>query len=74
MCFLDIIQEVCGLEWSSDGKYLASGGNDNVVNVYTGRETKPLYTFTDHQSAVKVRLSCLDLLNFLPQLFFVVLF
>nr|CAB3229173.1 cell division cycle protein 20 homolog [Phallusia mammillata] len=51
-------QEVCGLEWSSDGKYLASGGNDNVVNVYSGRETKPLYTFTDHQSAVKAVAWC----------------
>jgi cell division cycle protein 20 (cofactor of APC complex) len=27
-------QEVCGLKWSPDGKYLASGGNDNLVNIY----------------------------------------
>lgn len=26
-------QEICGLRWSPDGRYLASGGNDNVVNV-----------------------------------------
>uniref|UniRef100_A0A674DRF4 Cell division cycle 20 homolog n=1 Tax=Salmo trutta TaxID=8032 RepID=A0A674DRF4_SALTR len=24
-------QEVCGLKWSPDGRYLASGGNDNLV-------------------------------------------
>lgn len=25
-------QEVCGLKWSTDFKYLASGGNDNLGN------------------------------------------
>uniref|UniRef100_A0A8C5FTD6 CDC20/Fizzy WD40 domain-containing protein n=1 Tax=Gadus morhua TaxID=8049 RepID=A0A8C5FTD6_GADMO len=29
-------QEVCGLEWSPDGRYLASGGNDNMVYVWPG--------------------------------------
>ncbi|THH29149.1 hypothetical protein EUX98_g5038 [Antrodiella citrinella] len=29
--------EVCGLKWRSDGELLASGGNDNVVNVWDGR-------------------------------------
>ncbi|TCD65263.1 ubiquitin-protein transferase activating protein [Steccherinum ochraceum] len=29
--------EVCGLKWRTDGELLASGGNDNVVNVWDGR-------------------------------------
>ncbi|WWC91561.1 uncharacterized protein L201_006507 [Kwoniella dendrophila CBS 6074] len=29
--------EVCGLTWRSDGQFLASGGNDNVVNCWDGR-------------------------------------
>lgn len=27
-------QEVCGLVWSSDGHYLASGGGDNLVKIW----------------------------------------
>ncbi|KAK8853075.1 hypothetical protein IAR55_003776 [Kwoniella newhampshirensis] len=29
--------EVCGLTWRADGQFLASGGNDNVVNCWDGR-------------------------------------
>lgn len=29
--------EVCGLKWRSDGEYIASGGNDNVVNIWDAR-------------------------------------
>lgn len=28
--------EICGLKWSPDGKYLASGANDNKVNLWSG--------------------------------------
>ncbi|KAH7908227.1 WD40-repeat-containing domain protein [Hygrophoropsis aurantiaca] len=29
--------EVCGLKWRADGEFIASGGNDNVVNIWDGR-------------------------------------
>ena len=46
-------QEVCGLAWSPDGKTLATGGNDNIVQIWQlGRES-PLHSITQHQSAVK---------------------
>ncbi|KAM3656408.1 LOW QUALITY PROTEIN: cell division cycle protein 20 homolog [Ammospiza maritima maritima] len=50
--------EVCGLRWSLDGRYLASGGNDNLANVWPctqggGGDFAPVQTFTQHQGAVK---------------------
>lgn len=32
----DLKFQVCGLKWSPDGRYLASGGNDNLLNIWTG--------------------------------------
>ncbi|XP_076453735.1 cell division cycle protein 20 homolog [Babylonia areolata] len=49
-------QEVCGLRWSPDGAFLASGANDNTVHIWDtslGLEVAPLHTFTEHQAAVK---------------------
>lgn len=48
-------QEVCGLKWSSDNQYLASGGNDNKLLVWDPSQTKagPLIKFSEHQAAVK---------------------
>ena len=48
-------QEVCGLAWSPDGKTLASGGNDNCVQIWSTGDTgeTPVHTITAHQSAVK---------------------
>lgn len=51
-------QEVCSLSWSYDGRHLASGGNDNLVNVWNMNQVvsnlDPLQTFTDHCAAIKV--------------------
>ena len=56
--------EVCGLKWREDGELLASGGNDNVVNVWDGRvgdvgvegaRGTAKWTKRNHTAAVKVR-------------------
>ena len=46
-------QEVCGLKWNVEENRLASGGNDNIVNVYDGTSAKPTLTLTEHTAAVK---------------------
>ncbi|WAR28726.1 CDC20-like protein [Mya arenaria] len=54
-------QDVCGLAWSPDGRHLASGGNDNVLNVWPntlGGDVTPLLTLTHHQAAVKALSWC----------------
>ena len=55
--------EVCGLKWRSDGELLASGGNDNVVNIWDGRlgdvgegaRGSAKWTKRNHSAAVKVK-------------------
>nr|VZI11811.1 unnamed protein product [Spirometra erinaceieuropaei] len=57
-------QEVCGLEWSPDGRHLASGGNDNLVCVFSATDVcqmtgvQPVHTFSDHTAAVKAVAWC----------------
>ena len=48
-------QEVCGLKWSEDSLYLASGGNDNKLAIWDiryNKYNKPL-CFGKHKAAVK---------------------
>lgn len=45
-------QEVCGLKWSPNKDYLASGSNDNTVKIW--KMSSPMATtLTGHSSAVK---------------------
>ncbi|KAK9379719.1 WD40-repeat-containing domain protein [Kockiozyma suomiensis] len=50
--------EVCGLQWRSDGSQLASGGNDNLVNIWDARSSTPKFTKTNHKAAVKALAWC----------------
>jgi len=51
-------QEVCGLRWSKEGTALASGGNDNLLNIWDLRSTAPRFTFDQHLAAVKALAWC----------------
>ncbi len=50
--------DVCGLKWSTNGRFLASGGNDNVINIWDTYNhdpwTSPNCSFKSHIAAVKV--------------------
>lgn len=53
-------QEICNLKWSPDAKYLASGGNDNIVSIWAAEgngsqktSQTPLYTLNEHQAAIR---------------------
>ncbi|TRY75032.1 hypothetical protein TCAL_06997 [Tigriopus californicus] len=46
-------QEVCGLKWSPDNQYLASGGNDNKLFVWNLSSDQPVHAYTEHKAAVK---------------------
>jgi cell division cycle protein 20 (cofactor of APC complex) len=51
--------EVCGLEWRADGAQMATGGNDNLVNIWDARSlTAPKFTKTNHRAAVKALSWC----------------
>ncbi|KAL9649813.1 hypothetical protein ABK040_009626 [Willaertia magna] len=56
--------EVCGLKWSCDGTQLASGANDNVLNIWdktsilTQNEVAPKFSLREHIAAVKALAWC----------------
>lgn len=58
-------QEVCGLQWSPTGRYLATGANDNKVGLWdwnnlqnTDQHASPVHVFTQHKAAVKALAWC----------------
>ena len=61
-------QEVCGLKWSPSGTQLASGGNDNLLNIWDDRmltasvsggfTEQSLHRLDAHQAAVKALAWC----------------
>ncbi|KAM9977188.1 hypothetical protein ACTFIR_011046 [Dictyostelium discoideum] len=54
-------QEVCGLKWSHDGGQLASGGNDNIINIWDINSENfetPAHTFEQHTAAVRALAWC----------------
>lgn len=54
-------QYICNLEWSLDGRYLASGGNDNRVCIFSNhleRDQTAEFVLTDHMAAVKALAWC----------------
>lgn len=56
--FLGHSQDVCGLRWSFDGKQLASGGNDDLVNIWQLGQESPQFSFQEHQAAAKALAWC----------------
>jgi len=57
-------QEVCGLSWSPDGRTLASGGNDNILNLWDAIAGQcypgatPSHSISSHMAAVKALAWC----------------
>lgn len=56
--------EVCGLKWSTSGQQLASGGNDNLVHIWSlstassGLRNQWIHRFEEHRSTVKALAWC----------------
>jgi len=51
--FAGHLQEICGLKFSPDNKYIASGGNDNQLLVWDIRKMKLFSCLGEHEAAVK---------------------
>lgn len=50
---------MCGLAWSPDKHYLASGANDNFAAIWSPNDnSKPVHVLRDHQAAVKAMAWC----------------
>ena len=44
---------MCGLRWSFDQQQLASGGNDNRLNIWSLHSNTPTFSLLKHTAAVK---------------------
>jgi cell division cycle 20, cofactor of APC complex len=44
---------ICGLKWSKNGSKLASGGNDDLFNIWEFDSEVPIFKTSVHKSAVK---------------------
>jgi cell division cycle 20-like protein 1 (cofactor of APC complex) len=51
--FFNHTQEVCGLKWSPDDLRLASGGNDNKLNIWNYSKIQLEKKLLSHKSAIK---------------------
>ena len=53
--------DVCGLRWSPNGRFLASGGDSNVVCLWDTHSrdpwTTPIHILKEHAAAVKVEIN-----------------
>ena len=48
------VGEICGLSWNLNGILLASGGNDNMINIWDVRKMKtPMKQIQEHKAAVR---------------------
>ncbi|TKR93854.1 hypothetical protein L596_008232 [Steinernema carpocapsae] len=45
--------EICGLKWSRDKCFLASGGNDNRLLIWDARLNEPIHSHEKHSAAIK---------------------
>jgi WD40 repeat protein len=55
-CIKGHTSEVCGLQWNSDGRMLATGGNDNTVRIWSTSRlspTSPMMVCRTHKAAIK---------------------
>ncbi|KAM0675930.1 ubiquitin-protein transferase activating protein [Gurleya vavrai] len=50
--------EICGLKWSFDKKFLASGSNDNSLKIWQIGTNVPRNNINSHKSAVKAIAWC----------------
>lgn len=63
-------QDILCLAISFDGQYLASGGLDKVINIWSVKEDKHIVKFTQHRDAISVSSFSITMCISLIPLFF----